>query len=158
MQKVHFWLTSVAQKHSCLSSLMSVWEANTRWERTSSEGRRLFGERSVSRARYEVPRRNILYLSCRCSSTVITFIGFPEHKIIFYQVSNTIAWWFTRFYGIKTKAMRSINYKFNCNQQSRSEITPRKIFIGVLKYILYQRLLQYVHSVTLSGIFSEVFL
>ena len=54
--------------------------------------------------------------------------------------------------------MRSINCKFNYNQKSRSEITPRKIFIGVLKYILYQCLLQYVHSVALSGFFSEVFL
>ena len=30
--------------------------------------------------------------------------------------------------------MRGINCKFNYNQQSRSEITPRRIFIGVLKY------------------------
>ena len=92
------------------------------------------------------------------SGDVCTQASFLEHKIIFYQVSNTIAWWFARFYGIKTKAMRSINCNFNYNQKSRSEITPRKIFIGVLKYILYQCLLQYVHSVALSGFFSEVLL
>ena len=33
--------------------------------------------------------------------------------------------------------MRGIKCKFNYNQQSRSEITPRRIFIGVLKYTSY---------------------
>ena len=52
--------------------------------------------------------------------------------------------------------MRVIKWKFNYNQQSRSEITPRHRSVKI--YILYQRLLQYVHLVALSGIFSEVFL
>ena len=33
--------------------------------------------------------------------------------------------------------MRCVNCKFNYNQQSRSEITPRRIFIGVLKDTSY---------------------
>ena len=123
---------------------------------TNVARRETYLENEAFRARHEVPRRNISYLSCCCSSTVITFIGFLEHKIIFSQVSNTIALWFARFYGIKTKAMRVIKCKFNYNQQSRSEITPRHRSVKI--YILYQRLLQYVHSVALSGIFSEVFL
>ena len=44
-------------------------------------------------------------------SAVITFGGFPEHWILYYQVYKLIKWLFARFYSIKTKAMRGINRK-----------------------------------------------
>ena len=49
-------------------------------------------------------------------SAVITFSGFLEHLIIYYQAYNykLIEWWFARFYRIKTEVMRRVStVKFN---------------------------------------------
>ena len=56
-------------------------------------------------------------------SAVITFGGFPEHWILYYQVYKLIKWRFARFYSMNTKAMRQCvvsTVKFNNN----SQITP----------------------------------
>ena len=69
----------------------------------------------------EKKKRLTLYLSHCYSPSVISFSGFPEHWITFYQVCYTIAWRFARFYS-KTKAIRGINHKIKL--QPRSQITP----------------------------------
>ena len=95
--------------------------SNARWERTSPEGRRRIRKGFPSEARkWREEKETLLYVSRCYSSVVITFSGFPEHCIIFYQVYKTIEWRFAGFYSIKTKAMRGTRVQWTIKVTNNS--------------------------------------
>ena len=108
----HIWTWMI--KPSCNHVNEQTWLLKTK-----VTGRAMYSGGKAFQARPEVLRKkkriNYNYYFGHCySSAVITFSSFLEHWVTFYQVCNTITWWFDNNYSKQRRfAQSTVNFNFN---------------------------------------------